>query len=209
MAALHSVNWDQATRGEPVDHRLIRQLCVHLRVHRPFRLPRFRGWVFAAVAAVVYPVEDDLGLVFIARSSRRSDRWSGDIAFPGGLSSRTDRDSIETARREAMEEVGIELGEPLGCLSDRFTLAPGSFVPMRVRPVIFALPEKPVLRPNPAEVARTYLTTLREVSMAQRTQVQRKLGPLSVRLQGRKLGDHVLWGLTLSMVREIERRSGR
>jgi 8-oxo-dGTP pyrophosphatase MutT (NUDIX family) len=163
----------------------------------------------ASVAIVLVPRSDEIALLLIARPVRRGDPWSGDIAFPGGLAAADDPDGIATARREALEEVGLELGEPLGRLSDRVTLAPGSRRPMRIRPVLFACESLPLLVPNAREVARIYTPTLSEVARLPRRDVVRKLGPLRMRFSGRTLGDHVLWGLTASMVAELTRRLER
>ncbi len=66
----------------------------------------------AAVAMILREEQDgDLGLLFIRRAHLEGDRWSGDIAFPGGRMSAQDADAREAAERETFEEVGLRLSD--------------------------------------------------------------------------------------------------
>jgi len=47
-------------------------------------------------------------ILYIRRSLSPTDRWSGDLAFPGGKSNPGESDR-ETCERETMEEVGLDL----------------------------------------------------------------------------------------------------
>lgn len=62
-------------------------------------------------------------MLYIRRTSRQSDRWSGHVAFPGGKREAGDESSSYTAMRETFEEVGIDLAEEewceVGALDDR------------------------------------------------------------------------------------------
>lgn len=49
-------------------------------------------------------------LLFIKRASRVGDKWTGHVALPGGKRDAEDADDGVTAVREAMEEVGVDLG---------------------------------------------------------------------------------------------------
>ena len=63
----------------------------------------------AAVAIIMKSSESTSSLLLIRRTERRGDPWSGQIAFPGGHRAPGDRSFLETAMREASEEVGISL----------------------------------------------------------------------------------------------------
>lgn len=112
----------------------------------------------AAVAVVLVDRPD--GVLLIRRAERPGDRWSGQMAFPGGRWSAGDPDLLTTARRETLEEVGVDLAgaELLGTLDDiapRTTLLP----PIIVRPFVFRVPDRAPLSPN-HEVAGAYWTDL-------------------------------------------------
>ncbi len=62
-------------------------------------------------AAVLMPLFHEQGtwkLLFIKRSHHEYDHHSGQIAFPGGQADQTDTSLIDTALREAAEEIGID-----------------------------------------------------------------------------------------------------
>lgn len=52
----------------------------------------------------------DPEMLFIKRAARVGDKWNGHVALPGGKRDPEDADDQVTAMREAMEEVGIDLG---------------------------------------------------------------------------------------------------
>lgn len=63
-------------------------------------------------------------ILYIKRSKRLSDRWSSQVAFPGGRQEPEDENALYTALRETWEEVGIDLAEKnqfleIGQLDDR------------------------------------------------------------------------------------------
>jgi 8-oxo-dGTP pyrophosphatase MutT (NUDIX family) len=85
----------------------------------------------AAIAAIFSRTEtDEEQLLFIRRAISEKDRWSGDVALPGGKQDAVDDgDDEKTAIRETLEEVGIdlsrgELWEPLGRLIDDRVIGP-------------------------------------------------------------------------------------
>lgn len=61
-------------------------------------------------------------ILYIRRTIRNSDPWSGHMAFPGGLSQQGENE-IDTACRETLEEIGMDLNSddfiPIGQLSNR------------------------------------------------------------------------------------------
>lgn len=52
----------------------------------------------------------DPEVLFIKRAARIGDKWNGHVALPGGKRDPEDDDDAVTAMREALEEVGIDLG---------------------------------------------------------------------------------------------------
>jgi len=63
----------------------------------------------AGVAVIFRGLKDNEEVLLIRRAEREGDPWSGQVAFPGGMVNATDGSFEETARREASEEVGIDL----------------------------------------------------------------------------------------------------
>ena len=97
----------------------------------------------AAVALVVRPQGPDLEVLLIQRVEAKGDRWSGHIAFPGGRVGVEDAGPRQTAERETLEEVGLDLGraDHLGRLDD---LA-GGMAPIVVSGFVYAVREAPPL----------------------------------------------------------------
>jgi 8-oxo-dGTP pyrophosphatase MutT (NUDIX family) len=150
-------------------------------------------------------------LLLIARQRRAGDRWSGHVAFPGGLAQPEDVDDAATARREAEEEVGLQLGEPLGGLDDIWAVEPGSPRRMPIAPILFRAPEGARLVPDPREVADAFWTPLSALTQSRRGHMWRRVGPIpfrfaTVTLKGHTPQDHTLWGLTLQMIDALFRR---
>src|SRR3954469_1146350 len=111
----------------------------------------------AAVALVLAPMaasaSSPVALLLLRRSEREGDPWSGHMALPGGHAQPEDADLLHTARRETLEEVGIDLGnaELLGQLDD---VSPMRSSDMAVRPFVFwaETPQSITLSAEVAEV---------------------------------------------------------
>jgi hypothetical protein len=75
----------------------------------------------------------DPELLFIKRATRIGDKWNGHVALPGGKRDPEDEDDQVTAMREALEEVGIDLGYhnaiPVGNLPQRIVTTSWGKVP--------------------------------------------------------------------------------
>lgn len=149
----------------------------------------------AAVAVILTPDPDSV--LLIRRADREGDRWSGQLAFPGGRWSRGDPGLLDTARRETREEVGVELdpGSLIGTLDD---LAPRTSVlpPILVRPFVFAHSSRQTLDLSP-EVALAWwlpLETLLSPGIYGPVEFSR-YGTL-VRTMGYRLDAGILWGMS-------------
>jgi 8-oxo-dGTP pyrophosphatase MutT (NUDIX family) len=160
----------------------------------------------AAVAAILAPrgTSDDAELLFIKRAEREGDPWSGHVAFPGGRHDPRDATIFDTAVRETMEEVGLDLttrATAIGRLEDLPAVARGRRTGLVITPIIFALDSEAVtLAPN-EEVAATLWVPLGQLARFEGagTMTYRYLGK-DLELPCLRLGEHVLWGLTYRMV---------
>ena len=62
----------------------------------------------AAVAICLGPGADGLAVLMMRRVEHPEDPWSGQISLPGGREEPEDPSLSVTARRETLEEVGLE-----------------------------------------------------------------------------------------------------
>ncbi|MFI5450218.1 MAG: NUDIX hydrolase [Candidatus Bathyarchaeia archaeon] len=155
------------------------------------------GSPVAAVAIIINPNDRGGSVLFIKRTERRGDPWSGQIAFPGGRKSSTDKNFVDTAVRETREEVGIHLSghELLGHLPIVTTRSRR----MRVLPFVFQLKSTVSICVG-AEVAEVFWLPLSDLG---RLEVESR----EVRVdEGTLLADsyvyqgHVIWGLTFRII---------
>jgi 8-oxo-dGTP pyrophosphatase MutT (NUDIX family) len=107
-------------------------------------------------AAVLVPLFREEGiwrLMYIRRAEHAHDHHSGQVAFPGGRCEPPEREAVETALREAREEVGLDpcSVEVLGTLAPVHTVS--GFL---VTPVVGCLRWPQPLTLDPAEVARVF-----------------------------------------------------
>lgn len=157
----------------------------------------------AGVAAVF---THQMDLLFISRAERQGDPWSGQISFPGGHHEAGDADLRETAMRESMEELGLDLSnaEVLGQLDDLGTVR---HLPARVvQPWAFLVPEIAQLTPN-YEVASVHRASLVDLVDG----VGRGTMPLVFKgseytLPKVDFDGKQLWGMTLQMVDDLLNR---
>jgi 8-oxo-dGTP pyrophosphatase MutT (NUDIX family) len=151
----------------------------------------------AAVAIIIDPEFEHGSILFIRRTEKSGDPWSGQIAFPGGHRDSKDRNFLETATREVKEEVGIDLTnhDLLGALSPTYARNRR----MLVAPFVFQLRNHVTPRPN-EEVAESFWIPLSELDTIKvsKTEVYPPGGVLSEDSYVYK--GHTIWGLTFRIV---------
>ena len=116
----------------------------------------------AAVALMLRERSEGLELFVIKRTEKKGDPWSGHMALPGGGREPGDKDAYDTARRETLEEVGIDLNEGrfLGRLDDVGPRTmPGRLV---VSTVVVAIDAEPG-RLDPLEVVEAFWVPLEQL----------------------------------------------
>jgi 8-oxo-dGTP pyrophosphatase MutT (NUDIX family) len=97
----------------------------------------------AAVALLLRERHEALEILVIKRAEKTGDPWSGHMALPGGGQEPGDKNVYDTAWRETLEEVGIDLAEGrfLGRLDDVGPRSmPGQLV---VSTVVVAIDDEP------------------------------------------------------------------
>lgn len=207
------INPPRPSGRDPLDDPRIRRLRNSLSRHTPQparEADPARPPLHASVALLVRPRPGDLEVLLIRRAPFAGDPWSGHVALPGGRRAPADRSSADTAVRETMEEVGIDLlavGAELGRLDD---VAPRRGGPViAVTPWVHAVPPDVEVRPN-HEVESALWIPARH--LADPASAMEHLHGLAngehVRFPAIGYGDFVIWGLThriLSQFFEITR----
>lgn len=154
----------------------------------------------AAVAVIIDPKNEGGSVLLIRRTERQGDPWSGQIAFPGGHKTPTDRTFLETVVREAWEEVGIQLREHeiLGVLP----LVYGHSRRVAVAPFAFQLKHEISVQRN-EEVAESFwapLSVLQNIAVNQ-SEVQVEEGRLVVDCYIYR--GHTIWGMTFRIINSL------
>jgi 8-oxo-dGTP pyrophosphatase MutT (NUDIX family) len=178
-------------RGEPLG-RL--EEVPDLALPGPARRP-------AAVLCALFD-EDGEAEVLLTRRSARLRSHTSEVSFPGG---RLDPGEapLDAALREAHEEVGLDPAtvDVLGRLATmRTTVHPAPIVPF-----VAALPGRPVLHPNPAEVERAFTVSLAELSAPEvyREELWTLPGGGERSMYFFELVGDTVWGATAKMLREL------
>jgi 8-oxo-dGTP pyrophosphatase MutT (NUDIX family) len=164
------------------------------------------GATDAAVLLALYGWPEEPGLIF---TERRADlrRHAGEISFPGGRQDHPGEDLLETALREAEEEIGLdpEAVEVVGALPPI-----GTFVTSyKVHPYVGRVgpPRGLGLEPSPAEV-ETVLTFSLEVlreGFGMRRLVRRGV---PIRTPTFTVDEHLIWGATARILGDFLERLG-
>lgn len=117
----------------------------------------------ASIALVFRGEGEAEEILLIRRAERDGDPWSGQVAFPGGMVSASDRSFEETARRETAEEVGLELSEGRASFRGYMREFRTNTRDILVVPSVFELLGVQDTRPN-AEVASCEWASLKELA---------------------------------------------
>lgn len=157
-----------------------------------------------AVLIALYP--DEMGFVRTVLMKRPDydGTHSGQVSFPGGKMEEADATVIETALREAEEEVNIKPNEVkvIGQLTNLY-IPPSNFL---VHPVLGILERPPLLMPDKHEVQSIHLP---ELSYLLRDDIiEEKDIILSSGFKMRtpyfEVDGHTVWGATAMMIAELK-----
>jgi 8-oxo-dGTP pyrophosphatase MutT (NUDIX family) len=155
-------------------------------------------------AAVLLPITDRGGPhVLFTKKSDAVPHHKGQFSFPGGICEERDASRVETALREAWEEVRIpaEAVEVLGLLDDTATRA----TPFVITPVVGIIRGEVQFKPDGREIERVIevpLELLRDPSIF-RTEIWERGGePHPVHFYQVSVED-VVWGATARILKQF------
>ncbi len=168
---------------------------------RPFHPPPGVEPRQAGVLLLLYPLGQELHLVLTVRTSDLN-HHSGQISLPGGGWEEGDASLLETALREAREEIGVTTAEleVLGSLTPLY-VPPSNNV---VHPFVVYAPRRPVFRPDPGEVAELLEVPLSLlVDPTTRREEDWNWEGATLRLPFYAVGEHKVWGATAIVLAEF------
>lgn len=139
--------------------------------------------------------ERNPSILLIKRAERAEDPWSGQIAFPGGKMQPEDRTARDTAVRETLEEVGIDLSRTADFLGYG-TLTTTHTGTMDVVPTVFSMKEEVEAMPNEEVASYRWIQLGELLAPGSRSSFRLKTPRSVVELPAYATGDYVVWGLT-------------
>lgn len=160
-------------------------------------LPEGRKLTPAGVLVCVRPSGD----IILTKRSAKLKNHPGQIAFPGGKQDVVDVDIIDTALREAEEEIGLprDAVDVLGTLPSHETVT--SF---QVTPVVGMLRSDFVPTPEVGEVSEVFDVPLSHIANIQNFSVQyRRWRGARRHFYTVPFGPYYIWGATARMLRGL------
>lgn len=156
-------------------------------------------------AAVLVPILDkpEPEILLTVRSERLL-QHPGQVSFPGGAVDRADHSAVNTALREAQEEIGLDSSQvtPLGFLDRLDTISD-----YRVLPVVGLVRSSFVWRPDAREVSEVFTVPLKlavsygEYSHEEIIREGKSFTVSSLQWQG-----HRIWGVTAAILLNLGSR---
>jgi 8-oxo-dGTP pyrophosphatase MutT (NUDIX family) len=127
---------------------------------------------------------------------------SGQVSLPGGKAEEGES-AVETALREAEEEVGISASDlaVVGRLSDFFVI-PSNFL---VTPIVVTSRSVPIFRPDPREVSRILTADLLELTKIDSILNKEIIAAGKFRMMAPhfEIENEVVWGATAMILNEL------
>lgn len=155
----------------------------------------------AAAVLICLLVTSSGAQVILTKRSSALKHHPGQISFPGGSADPGDTDIVETALREANEEIGLDPAntEILGCLPTHHTVTAFDVTPVIARVRAEFAPE-----PEPSEVAEVFMAPLDVVTDLAKFQVHSRYW------QGKRryyyvvpYGPYYIWGATARILHAL------
>jgi 8-oxo-dGTP pyrophosphatase MutT (NUDIX family) len=194
--------------GQPVSYGIDagRRLDTDGNAHENLRLEHLMpadSWKMASVLVPVVAREPEVTVLLTVRTSHLN-AHSGQIAFPGGKVEEGDATPVETALREAEEEVGIPRAQvtPISLL-DLHNTGTG----FRIIPVIALVDPAIEPVPHPGEVAEIFEVPLSFLMQKENQKLQlRDWRGLKVLFYAIQYEQRYIWGATAAILHNLYKR---
>jgi 8-oxo-dGTP pyrophosphatase MutT (NUDIX family) len=168
--------------------------------------PILAGDQLQAAVSLVLRGKTEIDLLLVKRAKSERDPWSGHMALPGGRRDYDDMHLLDTARRETLEETGVDLerqGIPLGRLDD---VAPNTprLPSITITPLVFGV--RAAVRAYVAshEIVRVLWVPVDQLRAAEtHSTVEIPLPGGSREFPCYRIGGDVIWGLTYRILAQF------
>lgn len=200
----HFTSWLAGRLKEPLPG-----LDAHLEMAPKFRILQINDYMNienarkSGVLVLIFPDNERVKTVVMIRPKYHGVH-SGQVSFPGGKYEEADGSMVNTAFREAYEEIGVEVDKSnmIGELSLLY-IPPSNFL---VQPVVAFLEEKPQYKPDKKEVAgikEIFLDELfRENTLAEKEIIINEF--MKTKVPCFKINETEIWGATAMIINELK-----
>ena len=163
----------------------------------------------SAVLVMLCERDGDYGIWFIRRTEYGGDVFSGHVAFPGGKKKQSDSTLLDTALREAGEELGFDAGEETEVLGEMDLVRPYTPSVRRyaVKPFVAVIGSEVEFAPN-YEVSEFFCVPVFHLVDPKNRDVRKR------KRDGTVIDDyvfayrnHIIWGLTGRILDEFFRKT--
>ncbi len=155
----------------------------------------------SAVLLLLYPVNDTLNIVLIERSKYKGVH-SGQISLPGGKHELSDKSLIETALREASEEIGV-ITSDVSIIREMTPL----FVPASgfiIQPVLSYIMYKPDFIADQTEVNKIIEVNITELFNPLNLRINKiSMEGFSISAPCYNINQYQIWGATAMILSEL------
>ncbi len=169
------------------------------------------GLLASAVLVMLCERGGDYGIWFIRRTEYRDDAFSGHVAFPGGKKKQSEATLVDTAFREAGEELGFDAGNEVEILGEMDFVRPYTPSVRRyaVKPFVATVGDEVEFVPN-YEVSEFFWVPISHLIDPKNRDVRER------KRDGRVINDyvfsyrnHIIWGLTGRILDEFFKKTSR
>jgi 8-oxo-dGTP pyrophosphatase MutT (NUDIX family) len=151
----------------------------------------------AAVVVLLRATNQDFQVLFVKRAEKSTDPWSGQTALPGGKGDQEDRNLKETAVRETLEEISVNLLEGCRFLGAMEPVRSTQKSEMQILPFVVLLEREQAIKLN-EELTEYFWTSLKELAKHKGT-VKFSFGEYPAYI----IEKHNIWGLTYKILHKL------